>query len=44
MKSTTLTRGGRAPEFHLPGADGRQHNLDAYVGRTILLVFYRGHW
>lgn len=44
MKSTTLTRGDRAPDFDLPGVDGLRHNLHAYAGRNVLLVFYRGHW
>ena len=44
MKSTTVARGDRAPGFNLPGVDGLRRDLDAYVGRKILLVFYRGHW
>ncbi len=44
MKSTTLTRGDPAPAFNLPGVDGVRHSLADYVGRKVLLVFYRGHW
>ena len=44
MKSRTLTAGSAAPDFALPGVDGRTHTLRELRGRHGLLVFYRGHW
>jgi len=36
--------GARAPAFEITDPDGRVRSLDAYAGKTLLLVFYRGHW
>lgn len=32
--------GRKAPEFSLPGSDGKTHALKAYRGRTVVLYFY----
>src|SRR5262245_41910612 len=34
-----LKAGRRAPDFTLPGADGREVALDDFAGRRVLLVF-----
>ncbi len=44
MKSRSVAAGSIAPDFSLPGADGRPHGLGDFRGRHVLLVFYRGHW
>ncbi len=36
----TLQAGQTAPEFTLPGSDGKQHQLADYRGRTVILYFY----
>lgn len=36
--------GERAPDFEITDPKGRVRSLDAYAGKTLLLVFYRGHW
>ena len=36
--------GARAPAFEITDPEGRVRSLDAYAGKTLLLVFYRGHW
>jgi peroxiredoxin Q/BCP len=33
-----LKVGGRAPDFTLPGTDGRTHRLDDLVGRGVVVV------
>ena len=32
--------GKKAPEFSLPGSDGRVHSLKLYKGKTVVLYFY----
>jgi len=32
--------GQPAPDFTLPGSDGREHRLADYAGRTVILYFY----
>ena len=32
--------GHKAPVFSLPGNDGKQHSLDEFRGRTVVLFFY----
>jgi thioredoxin-dependent peroxiredoxin len=34
--------GDRAPEFDLPGTDGREYRLSDYRGRWVILAFYPG--
>lgn len=36
--------GARAPDFEIMDPEGRVRSLDGYAGKTLLLVFYRGHW
>jgi peroxiredoxin len=37
--------GDRAPQFHLPSANGSTISLKEYMGkRNVVLVFYRGYW
>jgi peroxiredoxin len=36
--------GDRAPQFSLPGFDGRTVSLKEYSGKKLVLVFYRGYW
>ena len=48
LSSTDLERvkvGGPAPDFTLEGVDGKQIALADYRGKkSLVLVFYRGHW
>ena len=32
--------GKKAPAFSLAGNDGKQHSLDDYKGKTVVLYFY----
>lgn len=32
--------GKKAPDFSLPGSDGKTHSLNGYAGRKIVLYFY----
>lgn len=32
--------GKKAPEFLLQGSDGKQHSLDQYIGKTVVIYFY----
>lgn len=32
--------GKKAPDFSLAGSDGRQHTLQQYAGKTVVLYFY----
>jgi len=32
--------GQPAPDFSLPGTDGKEHSLEDYRGRKIILYFY----
>ncbi len=36
--------GQQAPDFSLPGPDGQDLGLQAYLGKPLVLVFYRGYW
>jgi peroxiredoxin Q/BCP len=41
----TVAPGDPAPAFSLPGTDGETHSLEAFRGRSaVILVFYRGVW
>ncbi len=35
-----LTEGQKAPDFSLPGSDGKTHSLSDYKGKTVVLYFY----
>ena len=37
---TTLLTGALAPDFTLPGSDGKDHSLQNYRGKTVVLYFY----
>jgi thioredoxin-dependent peroxiredoxin len=37
---TALTIGSKAPAFTLPGSGGKNHSLDGYAGRKLVLYFY----
>ena len=30
----------KAPDFNLPGSDGKTHRLRDYAGKTVVLFFY----
>ncbi len=32
--------GGKAPDFLLEGSDGKQHSLEQYAGKTVVIYFY----
>lgn len=32
--------GHKAPDFTLEGSDGKQHNLQQYAGKTVVIYFY----
>jgi len=37
--------GSQAPDFGLEGMDGKEIRLSDYRGKkSVVLVFYRGHW
>jgi hypothetical protein len=38
--SAVLNVGDRAPEFKLPGSDGKEHSLSAYKGKTVVLAWF----
>jgi hypothetical protein len=51
FSSATLAEGAAAPDvgerppgFSITDPEGRVRSLDGYAGKTLLLVFYRGHW
>jgi len=33
-------RGEKAPDFSLPGSDGKTHSLAAYRGKTVVLAWF----
>lgn len=35
-----LEEGKKAPEFTLPGSDGKEHSLSDYKGKSVILYFY----
>lgn len=35
-----LTEGSRAPDFSLPGSDGKAHSLSEFKGKNVVLYFY----
>jgi cytochrome oxidase Cu insertion factor (SCO1/SenC/PrrC family) len=38
--SAALNVGDRAPDFKLPGSDGKVHSLAAYKGKTVVLAWF----
>ena len=38
--SAVLNVGDRAPDFKLPGSDGKVHALSAYNGKTVVLAWF----
>ncbi|RLE22145.1 MAG: hypothetical protein DRJ65_14515 [Acidobacteria bacterium] len=36
--------GRQAPDFSLPGPNGKEVRLQAYLGKPLVLIFYRGYW
>jgi len=38
--SDELTVGSQAPEFELPGSDGKTHKLSNYRGEHVVLAFF----
>ncbi len=39
-----ITVGQQAPDFSLPGPDGHAVRLESFLGKPLVLVFYRGYW
>lgn len=40
MMPSTLTLGSRAPDFDLPGVDGRNHSLGSFKDKPVLVVMF----
>jgi hypothetical protein len=38
--SAVLNVGDRAPEFKLPGSDGKVHSLSGFKGKTVVLAWF----
>jgi peroxiredoxin Q/BCP len=38
--SAQLNAGDRAPDFKLPGSDGKTHSLSDYKGQTVVLAWF----
>ena len=38
--SATLNVGDQAPDFKLPGSDGKTHSLSDYKGKTLVLAWF----
>jgi hypothetical protein len=38
--SAVLNVGDRAPDFKLPGSDGKTHSLGDYKGKTVVLAWF----
>jgi cytochrome oxidase Cu insertion factor (SCO1/SenC/PrrC family) len=38
--SATLNVGDQAPDFKLPGSDGKTHSLVDYKGKTVVLAWF----
>jgi len=38
--SATLNVGDKAPDFSLPGSDGKVHKLSDYKGKTVVLAWF----
>ena len=44
VEGVKLEVGMQAPDFSLPSIDGGQVSLGDFVGKDIVLIFYRGYW
>lgn len=44
MKSERVHIGDQAPDFEIAGPDGKTLRLADHRGRSVVLLFYRGHW
>jgi peroxiredoxin len=46
MKKKTPSVGEKAPDFQLSTSENKKFKLSSVLksGKTMLLVFYRGHW
>jgi peroxiredoxin len=40
MIASTLALGSRAPDFDLPGVDGKKHSLASFGGKPVLVVMF----
>ncbi len=40
MIASTLELGARAPEFDLPGTDGRRYSISSFKGKPVLVVMF----
>ena len=40
VPEATLKVGDKAPEFSLPGSDGKVHRLADYKGKTVVLAWF----
>jgi len=38
--SAVLNVGDKAPDFKLPGSDGKTHSLSGYKGKTVVLAWF----
>jgi hypothetical protein len=38
--SAVLNVGDPAPDFKLPGSDGKEHSLSGYKGKTVVLAWF----
>ena len=38
-----LTKGDAAPDFRLPGTDGKEHSLEEFKGKALLVIFMCNH-
>jgi hypothetical protein len=38
--SAVLNVGDQAPDFKLPGSDGKVHSLSGYKGKTVVLAWF----
>ena len=39
-RAADLAVGDKAPDFALPGSDGKTHKLSDYKGRTVVLAWF----
>lgn len=38
-----LTKDSKAPDFRLPGTDGKEHSLEEFKGKPLLIIFMCNH-
>jgi hypothetical protein len=44
LPSLRVKLGTKAPDFALPGTDGKTVRLSGFTGHNVLIDFYRGYW